>query len=398
MFLEAEVSLAFNRPTARVRVAAPSWGGRVLHWLTLGRASQIWERESFEPEEIVARLTRALAAAGIDDVVSVSADDEVVYYDERRVDEDMQLAMERLRSAAADQTDGPARIEVVAEHFTDDAHFVIQLVGDRVHPLDTPPIRLRVFALFRDLNLTHAGDVGYRGAATPERAMRQRMLTKLGTPDAYQHSVESLRAAMLPFCESLERALREHLETHPAQAYTRCSVVRPRNDATPQNVPTRSGLENAPLFRGYPGHREATYYLRVWLKLLQLADAEVRRTLFVDEGGRPIFHIQDEPVRVAKSAALTSGGDITDALGVVDALYFAGNDYESELRAGLRIPTSDAPAGEAAWELIRAREIGVKHIYLGLTAGQIWGDAPPLGGTNWGGDRGSLSDFGGADL
>ena len=373
MYLEAELALAFDRPTERVRVPAPGWGGRVMHLLTLGRTSEVWERESFETSEMTAQLAQALRAANIDNVVSVSADDELIFLDERRRDHDLSEALDELTGRSAGRPEWPARLEVVAEHQDDIATYVIQLLADRVHPLDRPPLRLRAYALLRRFDLATSDTGSYRGTAPQETQLRDRMVAALASAAAHAGVVNTARDAMVAVAGRLETALRGALGTHPSEAAVRCCIMRPRRYVSYADAALPLELDRMPPFRGYPGMREATYYLRLWLPLLRSAQATVQRTLFVDEGGRPVFHIQDEALDVASTDATLPGGDITAPLGVADAAFFAGNDYEERLRMAAAFPVGEPAAGDAAWEAIRLREIGYAHTKMGAFANGIDG-------------------------
>ena len=371
MYLEAELALAFDRPTERVRVPAPGWGGRVMHLLTLGRTSQVWERESFETSDMANELALALRGAGIEDVVSVSADDELIFLDERRRDHDLTEALDELSRRAQGRPEWPARLELVAEHHDDVATYIIQLLADRVHPLERPPLRLRAYALLRQFDLAASDTAGYRGATAPEAQLRDRMVAALSTEAAHAGVVNRARDAMVAVAGKLETSLRNALGTHPSEAAVRSCVVRPQRCLSYADAALPLELDRMPPFGGYPGMREATYYLRLWLPLLRGARATVRRTLFVDEGGRPVFHIHDEPLDVAGTEATRPGGDIAAPLGVADAVFFAGNDYEERLRVAAAFPVDDPAAGDAAWEAIRLREIGYAHTKMGAFANGI---------------------------
>lgn len=382
MFLQADLGLSFQRLGTTVRVSPPSPVGKLLHWLTLGTTGEPWEREAFVPEAMIRSLAAALADAGLTDLVSAACDDAVVYLDRRRRDDDLAPVLDRIaKKAAAGGGDTPVVLELVAQTRDEVGDYVIALTAERLHPVDRCPIRIRIYALLRAFGL--GGEAG-RGETRGEEAGRDRaravgrrealmatMRQTIRSPDGLEPLIAALDARLLALCERIEGRVRAHLQTHETQALRLCCAVRPREARQPHAVRPPISADVIPVLRGYPGLADAAFYLQCWLSVLTDLGAEIRKTLIVDEAGRPVLHIGDEPVKLGTTRAYVPQGSIADAPGALDVVYFGGSDYEDELRRGGRIAPSEALlAGEPAWKRIRERELGVKAKYRGLAAMQ----------------------------
>ncbi|MBV1859125.1 MAG: hypothetical protein KUG77_11995, partial [Nannocystaceae bacterium] len=135
----------------------------------------------------------------------------------------------------------------------------------------------------------------------------------------------------------------------------------PESSLTFDDYELRGHAADPALFRPYPGLREATYYLHLWSQVLTVARGAVSHTLVVDTRGRPVLHIGDEAVDLTDNLALSPEGTVTHLGGTLDVVYFSGNDYEDDLREAGCIAPSEAIESDAAWRLVRHRELGVKH-------------------------------------
>ncbi len=367
MYIEGELFLSLGGTDETVRVLPPSWSSRVVHLLTFGRGSAQWERESFEPRQLVTSLYEGVLAAGITNVISIAADDEILFRDDRRAPMDLAAAFETLGTYADGADERPATLELVAEHADDVATYILSVNIDRVHPVDRVPVRVHVYGLVRDFDVSLAQGGGYRGTAVSasgrvEGAMR----ASLRDAEGFRTLVTRVEDGVVELCRRLEQTLRQTLKSRATQASIRVNALRPQQGLEYEATALREGADTVPLLRPYPGLREATFYLRQWLPLLHELGASLTRTTIVDEGGRPVFHINREPIMLAKTTSVLPEGPITEPTGALDVLYFAGNDYEQELRAAHRLSDSSAAQGELAWDQIRARELDVRHEHFGF--------------------------------
>ncbi len=370
MFLEATLSLSFDQRTECVTVPAPTAVGRLLHTLTFGQLGLEWERETFEATDMLRQLRAALADAGLTNVVSVALDDEIVYLDERRKDRDLDPVMAELVKHSRQVAEFPVRLELVTELEDEVGTYFIQLTADRVHPVDQSPLRLRVYALLRELDVTRLPADGYRDSlGAVSRRVERYMLQRMQTPEGYRQLVAPLEIRLGELCKKLEASLRVRLKTHGTRASVLPCVLRPREALEFEKTGTRDETTAAPIFRAYPGVREATYYLRLWLSVLRSLRAKISETLVVDEAGRPVLHVAKEPLALAETDALVPGESIAAPTGVFDLMYFAGNDYAEELAREHRLSSSDPAEGERAWDVVRTRQMGVEHRYIGFDFG-----------------------------
>ncbi len=361
MYLEASLFLAFDEATDVVRIPRPTVGGRLLQVLSLGLVGQTWERERVGAADLLRELAAGVRDAGVTDLVSASIDGVERYRDEIGKDGDLAPVLEQLAADARTAgSDFANLVELVATWGDDVGTYVIQILTRRTHPIDTPPIQVRVYALAAQLDARQVG-AGYRGARSVSLAVRDRVIERLFRDKTPRAVLGPLGEGLERLCDRLERGLRARLHTHASDAIVLACMVRPRQTLALELVQPAGGPLDPALFRPHPGFREATYYLRVWGDAMTQARATLRRTLVVDERGRPILHVGDEPLDLSETDALRPGLDLASLQGPLDLAWFAGNDYEDALRAAGCLQPSAEPDPDAAWREVRHRELGVRH-------------------------------------
>ncbi len=366
MFLQASLDLSFTRLSTSVRVPPPTAVGRVMHWLTLGRTGDPWEQEDFEAPQMIRALAGALDDAGLTDLVSAAADDRIVYLDLERKDADLAPTMEALASQA-EGAQPPVRLELVAEFHDEVGTYLVQLAAQRVHPQGECPLQIQVFAVLGVFDVTRTNASNPR-EASPTRALERTMLQVLRANGGIDPLVSSLEQRLVAICERIEASVRARLDTYSATATILSCAVRPPERIRYEDFHPPIDAERLPILRGYPGLRAASFHTNSWLRVLTHLGAQITKTLIVDPRGRPVFHVGEEPARLGTTKAYCPGESIAGSAGALDIVYFAGNDYEQELRDEGCLRADEGLAGEPAWTLIREREYGVKPKYDGRTS------------------------------
>ncbi len=361
MYLEASLYLSFDKPTKTYRVARPQFAGGLLRVLSLGVLADAWEREAIKPAALVRRLARAFRQAGITNLVSLTVDDIPHYHDHLDKDDDLEPVLGRLEADA--QAAGPdfaSLLELVATVRGEQGLFVVQVTARRTHPIDTPPIQVRVYALLGEFDVGALADAS-RGVETVATRLKTHMLRRVHEAKTPQALVGGLAEELRELCERLEDSLRSALSTHRAQEIILGCVVRPAAARAFDEHQLVGTSADPALFRAHPGFREATYYLQLWGSLLTLARARISHTLVVDPRGRPVLHVGDEALDLTDNPALAPQSPWSSLGSTLDLVYFSGNDYEDELRAARCLSPSESLDGDAAWRVVRTRELGVKH-------------------------------------
>lgn len=367
MFLEATLGLTFKQVSKLVRTPAPTVTGQVLHWLTIGYASEQWEKEAFDPAQMIRSLAAGLRDAGLSNLVSAAADEEIVYLDKNQDDDDLEPILEGMAARIAENPDALVHLELVAEYRDEVGTFIVEVTAEQLHPQGRCPVRIRAYALIGALDVRNLDASGYRGATgSVLEAVERRVADLLRTPKAADSLVGSVKARLEQLCERIEAAVRARLDTYPEKAVVLCCAVRPRHRIEFGETRTTFEPHVTPVLRSYPGLPESAFYLRVWLDVLSQLRAEISGTALLDEVGHPIMYVGTEAAQLGTTQAYRPGQSIAGAPGALDIVYFAGHDYEDDLRAGSRIGSEERPLqGEPAWKQIRELEFGYCHRFAG---------------------------------
>ena len=174
--------------------------------------------------------------------------------------------------------------------------------------------------------------------------------------------VGPLADSLLVLARRVEENVRLHLQTDQTRAVLLPCIVRPREVVAFDLFQRRDNEMDTAVFRG--GFGDATYYLTLWSSALTELRATLKNTLVVDDSGRPVIHIADEPVQLGEGVqALVPGGDLGNLGGALDVAYFGGCDFHDELVAGSCIsPTDRQACSQEHWRTIRHRELDVRPI------------------------------------
>ncbi|MBV1861921.1 MAG: hypothetical protein KUG77_26100, partial [Nannocystaceae bacterium] len=227
MYLEASLFLSFDKPTSVYRVARPTPAGELLRVLSLGRIADTWEREAIKPAALVRRLALALRAADVTNLVSLSVDGIAEYHDHLDREDDLKPVFTRLETQArAAGPDFASLLELVATVRGERGLFVVQVIARRAHPIDTPPIQVRVYAVLGefDVGALEAPGRSVDSVATQLRTVMLRRLNETKTPEVL---LGGLADELHALCGRLERSIRESLCTHHAREIVLGCVVRP---------------------------------------------------------------------------------------------------------------------------------------------------------------------------
>ncbi len=185
------------------------------------------------------------------------------YHDHLDLEDDLEPVFARLETQARGAgPDFAGVLELVATIRGERGLFVVQLVARRTHPVDTPPIQVRVYAVLGEFDVGALGAPGRSvdPVATRLRTVTLRRLSEARTPEVL---LGGLADELHALCGRLERSVRETLCTHHAAEIILGCVVRRQSSVGFDDYALCGGAADPALFRPHPGFREASYYLHL---------------------------------------------------------------------------------------------------------------------------------------
>lgn len=359
MFFEAELLIDPSDVTDLEAPPRPRLR-RLLDMLTGGWREATSDQELLVGAVLLHCLQGGLEAAGVDDMVRVYRDGALLYHDQRGQPADLKVAIEQVQPPGR----GYDELRMVLQHQDEQLSYVIDLHVCRVYPEDGIPIRGLVHGFVRDLDaraMAMGRGQDLLGALTD--AMRGRLPHrstfdgKGAVPPAFSQTVASL-------ADALRRALPGARISH----HERPVFMLPRQRWTdPSQLPGREEADALAPFSGDPGFREMTFYAHLLAPLCRAQDLSLEHVLFVDEAGRPIFRVGDEPLVAGRLRALEPGQPL-DVMPSLDVVVFTGHDRDAETRKNGLVPEGTERAGLAARLALRAHEQRTLSGYVPVTA------------------------------
>ncbi len=116
-------------------------------------------------------------------------------------------------------------------------------------------------------------------------------------------------------------------------------------------------------FLGDPGFRELTFYAHKWGALCHAHAISLRHMLLVDEAGRPVVRIGDEPLAAQQMDALVPGRAF-ESMPSHDVVIFTGHDRDAQVRASQLVPSDADRSGLTARLLLREHELRTLSGYV----------------------------------
>ncbi len=348
MYFEAEI-LIDPSDIASLEVPPRSRLRRLLTALTGG-----WQEVSNDQELLVGAvllqcLQEGLLAAGIDDIVRLGRDGELLYHDQRGRAGDLDAAVAQ---AQAPSGTGFEQLRMVMQHSDEALHLIVDLHVSRVYPADGIPIRGYVHGFMRELDLRRmALGRGGDAKALLTDALRTRLMQS-PVLDGHRSVPAGFKAAAARIADALQQALPGARVSHHARAL----MMMPRQVyGDPAQLTVREEPDAMAPFLCDPGFREIAFYAYQWGSLCHAHELRLRHILLVDEAGRPIVGVGDEPLMARKMPALVPGQRF-ESMPSHDVVFFTGHDRDAEVRGAQLVPLDAERSGLDARLLLREHE------------------------------------------
>lgn len=356
MYFEAEI-LIDPTDVAGLEVPPRPRLRRLLSALRGGWRAATNDQELLVGAVLLQCLRQGLETAGVDDIVRIGRDGELVFHDEQGRPGDLAEAVDGVPTKGGQGFD---ELRMVMQHHDDELSYVVDLHVARVYPVDGIPIRGYVHGFWRELDATAVplGRGGDLVSAITDR-LRERMLVspsfdgKDEVPPRFSSTVASLVAA---FQQVLPGAKVSSVE--------RVAMLMPRRRITdPAQLPGRVEPDAMAPFSGDPGFAAMVFYAHHWGVTCRAHEVSLRHILIADEAGRPLARVGDEPLGCRRLLALEPG-QAFDTMPSLDSLVFTGHDRDAEVREHGLVPPNVERSGLEARLALRQHEMRTLSGYV----------------------------------
>lgn len=241
------------------------------------------ERETFAAAAILQRLNMTMRAVGVDNIIHLSCDDQVVYDDTEGIADDFRTAL--IAFARSRRPDEGGRFEVLTlalEHSSELLQYLLEIEVLRTHQTGAPPIEIRVNAVFGELAST---------GGTISDASRRKLDELTGDQQWYDSAQQQAAAEFGLFMDSLEEACRTHLRVDRLSRSENIKVIK--RSTTRRGSASHAECHDPIFYEGYH-YEDRSAYLWHWSDYCFRNQCVARDCQLVDESGQMISVLDDE--------------------------------------------------------------------------------------------------------
>ena len=258
--------------------------GRFFNTITLGSLTKEEEQQTYTALSILQDFNRVFRDLGINDVISLTKDGEVCFFDDANVEDDMEEAMHAFaKTLTLENARLFQSLHISLSHRADGLRYFIDLHIRRTHPLNESPIVLKIYALMDEFGLRK--DEG-------EEELIERMSNSFSA-GAYQDIVNKYRVICEQFTDDLETKIANKLQIQTTNKVTRRSVMRKNKGDTLATL--RADKKSHPVMgNAYQTDTSWIWYLLFWSSVMDVNSVAAEDFDVIDTEGNSLHHFGEE--------------------------------------------------------------------------------------------------------
>ncbi|MEE3371138.1 MAG: hypothetical protein VX346_17530 [Planctomycetota bacterium] len=315
MYLQARITVDPSAATQLVQTRPTKGFGRLAGVLSKGLKSPEEEQETFSALTILQQLFIVLRSLGVNDIVRISKDREVLFDDVTGKPDDLKPALEQtIKNLGRQQLQVFNSLTLALLHNTRDQTYLLQLRVHRTHAVGEHPLQLVVNAFPRALAVDEDED---------ESVVARKLSAVFQDQSRYDGFVAQQRKALVGFLQKIQKTFRDRMQVDAVKVTTSVRIVRPNSRvSTIAEIPLAThNSEVDPAFSGCFGTGAAFFYAWLWVDLCQQQSIRCSNCLVVDANGVPLETLDGEGVEAGSywlfnlnttaptpSAGVTPGG------------------------------------------------------------------------------------------
>ena len=288
MYLQARITVDPSAATELVKTRPTKGFGRLAGVLSKGLKSPEEEQETFSALTILQQLFIVLRSLGVNDIVRISKDREVLFDDVTGKPDDLKPALEQtIRKLGKQQLQVFDSLTLILLHNTREQTFLLQLKVHRTHAVGEHPLQLVINTFPRALAVD--GD---------ESVVARKLSAVFQNQSRYDGFVSRQRKALVGFLQKIQKTFRDRMQVDAVNVTTSVRIVRPtsRVSSIAEMPLATHNADVDPAFSGCFGTESAFFYAWLWADLCQKQAIRCNNCLVVDANGVPLETLDGEGV------------------------------------------------------------------------------------------------------
>ena len=273
MYLQGVITIDPSQLTHLERAKPTKGFARMAYLLTGGLFASQEERETFCAVTILQQINLVMRSLGIDNIVRLSKDDQVIFEDKKGEEGDLKKALDQFSSQltgvgfdrsvekSENRTDGNPEgivlfdtLELLLEHHTYHHAYLIQIRINRSHRVGEHPIQITLNGLPNEL----AGD----GEKKYDRGPLNQVFS---SQKKYNSFMKRHKSTFTDFLSDIESAFKKHMKVDEVDITSRVKIIRPSKRVQKfADVPQTTSDYYDPYYGGHYGYGESYLYPWLW--------------------------------------------------------------------------------------------------------------------------------------
>ena len=340
MYLHARLTVDPSAVTELVKTKPTKGFARLAGVLSKGLQSPEEEQETFSALTIIQQLFMVLRSLGVNDIVRISKDREVLFDDVTGKPDDLKPALEQtIKKLGKQQLQVFDSLTLVLLHNTRDQTYLLQLKVNRTHAVGEHPLQLVINAFPRALSV-----------AADEALVAQKLSEVFHDQSRYDGFVSRQRKSLVDFLQKVQKSFRARMQVDAIKVSTSVRIVRPTSRISAiSEMPLASHNPAAdPAFSGCFGTEAAFYYAWLWADLCQQRSIRCSNCLVVDSHGALLETLDGEGIE-AKGHPLFSLNTTVDAPTAASTSGAAAAMGFTAASGAAAVPSSKTTGGGESW-------------------------------------------------
>ena len=279
MYLQARITVDPSAVTQLVKTKPTKGFGRLAGVLSKGLKSPEEEQETFSALTILQQLFIVLRSLGVNDILRISKDREILFDDFTGRPDDLKPALEQtIKKLGKQQLQVFDSLTLVLLHNTRHQNYLLQLKVQRSHAVGEHPLQLVINAFPRALS-----------ADEDEAVVARKLSTVFQDQARYDGFLSQQRTAFVGFLKKVQKTFRDRMQVDAVKGSTSVRIICPTSRvSTISEMPLAThNPEVDPAFSGCFGTETAFFYAWLWADLCQKRGIRCSNCLVVDGNGAP---------------------------------------------------------------------------------------------------------------
>ena len=288
MYFNARLSIDPSQLTRIEREKPNEVFGKLLHFITGGASSKKIERETFAAVSVLQQLHRLFWEMEINNVISLSHDDIVIYMDDKGREDDLKEALDQYELTVNDAMSHHFNtINMVLEHEDENFVYLIEIDINRSHAVGAYPIQLKVNGLIKDFRASNMED---------QEHVKAKMEVHFESQETLDRFVNTKKFAFETMVNEMAMKVRKYMKVDNVKVEVDKRLVMPKKKDSKLKPIRRAQYDYDPVFGGYFGFGEVMLYSFLWSSLLHDHSMHVHDTTLISENAEVLGDIGAEGI------------------------------------------------------------------------------------------------------